>query len=177
MTTLDVSPRVNQHLRRLAARPAAVPYTLQLTLDSAVSWTSEARAWWRTACARAGTPATPLAAPTTAGALDWRAVTVSPDVLHLLRPVDLDIVYQRLDLPPGEHFDLVVATNVLIYYDTFEQALATANIAAMLAPGGILVSNDWLGDEGTCRCEPTASARCGSPIGLETGSGCGCINR
>ena len=60
--------------------------------------------------------------------------------------LDLDIVYQRLDLPPGERFDVVVATDVLIYYDIFEQALATANIAAMLAPEGVLLTNEWLGD-------------------------------
>ena len=38
--------------------------------------------------------------------------------------------------------DLVVATNILLYYDVFEQSLAVANIAAMLRPGGFLLSND-----------------------------------
>jgi len=39
-----------------------------------------------------------------------------------------------------------VATNVLFYYDVFEQALAAANVAAMLKPGGFLLSNDKLVD-------------------------------
>jgi len=30
---------------------------------------------------------------------------------------------------------------VLVYYDIFEQALAAANAAAMLRPGGLLVTN------------------------------------
>ena len=36
----------------------------------------------------------------------------------------------------------MVATNVLLYYDTFEQTLALASIAAMLRPGGVLLTND-----------------------------------
>ena len=34
-----------------------------------------------------------------------------------------------------------MATNVLFYYDVFEQALAAANVAAMLKPGGLFVTN------------------------------------
>jgi hypothetical protein len=30
---------------------------------------------------------------------------------------------------------------VLVYYDVFEQALAAANVAAMLRPGGVFVTN------------------------------------
>ena len=35
-----------------------------------------------------------------------------------------------------------VATNVLAYYDVFEQSLALANIARMLRPGGLFVTNN-----------------------------------
>ena len=38
-------------------------------------------------------------------------------------------------------FDLIVATNILVYYDAFDQALALANIAKMLAPGGFFITN------------------------------------
>jgi hypothetical protein len=37
---------------------------------------------------------------------------------------------------------LIVATNVLVYYTPLEQALAAANIAAMLRPDGIFLSNN-----------------------------------
>jgi chemotaxis methyl-accepting protein methylase len=38
-------------------------------------------------------------------------------------------------------FDLIVATNILVYYDAFEQSLALANIAKMLKPGGVFLTN------------------------------------
>ena len=147
VTTFDVSPRVNQHLQRLVAGAAAAPYDVQLALDDAVPWTPEARTWWRDAGRHVGTATDAVVPPPTSGALERRAVRVSADVLRLVTPVDLNIVCQRVDLAPDERFSLVVATNVLIYYDRFDQALATANIAAMLAPNGILLTNDWLGDD------------------------------
>jgi hypothetical protein len=48
---------------------------------------------------------------------------------------------QRL---PDRRFDLVVATNVFVYYDVLEQALAMANVEAMLRPGGFLLTNNAL---------------------------------
>ena len=40
--------------------------------------------------------------------------------------------------------ELAVATNVLLYYDAVEQALAAANIAYLLRPGGLLLTNTRL---------------------------------
>ena len=37
--------------------------------------------------------------------------------------------------------DLIVATNVLVYYSVFEQSLALSNVASMLRPGGLFLSN------------------------------------
>ena len=60
-------------------------------------------------------------------------------------PRDLNIVVERIpDLPPDERFDLVIATNVFVYYDTFAQTLALLNVASMLRPGGSLLSNQAL---------------------------------
>jgi SAM-dependent methyltransferase len=72
------------------------------------------------------------------------AVRVRPDVIALLRPAGLDIVTERLLLPDDRQFDLAIATNVLVYYGPFEQALALRNIAAMLRPGGVLLTNNAL---------------------------------
>ena len=55
---------------------------------------------------------------------------------------DLDIVTERLDLAADRLFDLILATNTLVYYDVFEQGLALANIARMLQPGGVFLSNN-----------------------------------
>jgi hypothetical protein len=52
----------------------------------------------------------------------------------------LIIVVQRLD----RRFDLMVATNIFVYYDVLDQVLALANVAAMLEPGGFLLSNNAL---------------------------------
>ncbi len=52
--------------------------------------------------------------------------------------LDVNIVTDRLD---GEAFDLVIATNVFIYYDVLEQALAMSNVEAMLKPGAFLLAN------------------------------------
>ena len=80
--------------------------------------------------------------PSPAGdAADVRAVRVGADVTLAIRPAELDIVVDRLALRDEERFDLVVATNVFVYYAPFEQALAAANIAAMLKAGGLLLSN------------------------------------
>ncbi len=87
-------------------------------------------------------PAEAVKPPAAAGPLDVRAVRVRPEVVAAVHPVDLNVVYQRLDLPPAERFDLVVATNILVYYDTFEQCLALANVARMTAVGGLFLSNN-----------------------------------
>jgi predicted TPR repeat methyltransferase len=54
---------------------------------------------------------------------------------------DLNIVVDRLRARDDDRFDVVVATNVLVYYDVFEQALAASNVAAMLRLGGVFVTN------------------------------------
>ena len=45
----------------------------------------------------------------------------------------------RLDEPP---FDLIIATNILPYFDDVELMLAMSNVAKMLAPGGVLLHNE-----------------------------------
>jgi chemotaxis methyl-accepting protein methylase len=77
--------------------------------------------------------------------VDLRAVRVRPDVVLSIEPHDLNVIVERLvPTQDDERFDLIVATNVLVYYSVFEQSLALANIAAMLRPGGVLLSNNVL---------------------------------
>jgi SAM-dependent methyltransferase len=71
-----------------------------------------------------------------------RAVRIRPEIVAALTAEDLDVVVQRRERPVNDDgFDLILATNVLVYYDRFEQALALANIAALLRPGGVFVTN------------------------------------
>jgi hypothetical protein len=76
--------------------------------------------------------------------LETRAVRIRPDVVLACDPVDLNIVLERMNLTQANRFDLVVGTNIFVYYDVFEQTLALENAGAMLKPGGLLLTNDRL---------------------------------
>ena len=146
VTTYDLSPRVNDHLAT-ALRSAAGgrAYTLQLPRDTGQPWEADLVAYWQGAGNWIGTTATPIAPPAGLANVRMRAVAVRPDVVRTIVPEDANIVLQRPDpLPDDRRFDLVIATNILIYYDVFEQSLALANISRMLAPGGLLLTNNPL---------------------------------
>jgi len=138
ITTLDVSPRVNAHLRAAVSR---AHYRLVFPWNTEAGWTDEAAAYWKRAGDHIGVASTVDTTPLLPG-VRARGVTVAPEVVRTIRPLEASIVSDRIDLPEGDRFDLVVATNVLLYYDTFEQALALDAVAAMLRPGGVLLTND-----------------------------------
>lgn len=145
VVTLDVNPFVNQHVKRLAERArAGQPCVLQLPRDSQADWSPDAIAYWEHFGEIMGSPARPLPVPASLGNVTLRAVSVRPRYAAQLVALDLDIVGQTLDPAPGAGFDLVVATNVLVYYDLFEQALAMASIAHMMNRGGIFLANHAL---------------------------------
>jgi hypothetical protein len=68
-----------------------------------------------------------------------KTVRVHPAAARALRAEALDVVTERLDEAP---FDLVIATNILPYFDDAELMLAMSNVAAMLAPGGVFLHNE-----------------------------------
>jgi len=53
---------------------------------------------------------------------------------------EMNILTERYDPSPG--YDLVVATNILVYFNQQELRLALANICSTLRPGGYLVHNE-----------------------------------
>jgi hypothetical protein len=141
VTTFDVSPRVNQHLRTAEVR-AHEGYVLHLPLGGVDRWTPALMRYWERVGSGIGANVQPLRAPASAGEVRVRAVRIRPDVVRRIIPRDLNIVTERLDTDGLEGpFDLVIATNVLAYYDTFEQSLAIANIGRMLKRGGALLTN------------------------------------
>jgi hypothetical protein len=145
VTTFDLSARVNDHLSRAAASARrGIAYTIQLPRDANAQWKPEAIDYWTKFGDRIGTPVTPVAAPEGLGELKTRAVRVRPAIVASITPEDTNIVLQRLEVPRGQGFDLLIATNILVYYDVFEQSLALANIERMLRPGGLLLSNNAL---------------------------------
>jgi hypothetical protein len=145
LTTFDVSQRVNDHLRRARRRAQlGQAYVLQLPRHSQKPWKPATSDYWRQFGDQIGTPVAPIRAPALAGSVETRAVQIRPAIVSMITPVDLDIVTQHLDLPPQEGFDLIIATNVFVYYDLFEQLLALANTQSMLRPAGFLLSNNSL---------------------------------
>ncbi len=143
--TFDLNPGVNAHVSKLAkdAR-AGRAYTVQLPRDTAANWDPAAVAYWEHFGEILGTQAKPLPVPQALGGVTLRAVAIAPRFASRITPLDLNIVAQRMDIEEGQGFDLVVATNILVYYDRFQQALAMASIARMMNPGGIFLANNAL---------------------------------
>ncbi len=142
VTTFDLSPRVNQHLdaARLRAK-AGQPYVLQLPLDlkdPAHDWSPDLVSYWRQLGDRIGVSVPALAPPRGSDGVQVRAISVRPAVVNAIQPRDVNIVLERTD---DEPFDLIIATNILVYYDAFEQALALTNVAHLLRPGGFFLTN------------------------------------
>ncbi len=145
VVTFDLSPRVNDHLRQARQRALqGEPYTIQLPRDLTTNWKPDAVAYWEQFGNQIGQPVPPAGVPLNITGVKLRAVRVRPNVVTRITAADLNVVLQRPVLASGETFDLVIATNILIYYETFEQSLALLNIEKMLRPGGFLLSNNAL---------------------------------
>jgi SAM-dependent methyltransferase len=144
VTAFDLSPRILQHLEAARTRASAGrPYTIVLPRNLDQSWSAPLVSYWRQVGSRIGDAGPPVLPPVNAGRPEVRSVLVRPAVVLSTAARDLNIVLQRPDpLPDAERFDLVIATNILLYYDVFEQSLAGINIAKMLRPGGLLLTND-----------------------------------
>ena len=144
VTAFDISQEVLEHLRRARERAKkGEKYVVQLPRES-WPWAPEAVQYWRSFGSEIGAPVAPIDPPPALTGLETRAVAVRPEVILSCKPADLNIVLEEFDRSAKGTFDLIIATNVLIYYDTFEQALALRNIASLLKPGGFFLTNDWL---------------------------------
>ncbi len=149
--TLDISSQVNLHIARARKNAAAGrPYTVQLPWNTARPMSPEFRAsfvdYWQKLGGGIGKAVPPIAVPSAVEGTQTRAVRIRPEIVKRITPLDVNIVFQRLEVPPQQAFDLVIGTSIFIYYEGFEQSLARASVAAMLRPGGFLLSNDKLPD-------------------------------
>jgi len=142
MSIFDISSRVIEHVQRARERARKnTGYVIQLPRDVARAWPPELVAYWRSLGDQVGAAVTPIQPPEIFN-IETRAVRIRPEVVLACEPVDLNIVLQRPNLAAADRFDLVVATNIFVYYDAFEQMLALENTGAMLKPGGLLLTND-----------------------------------
>lgn len=141
VTTFDLSERVNDHLRRAttSARRGA-GYTIQLAMDPQWQWKPDLVDYWSRFGDRIATPVSPAAA-TSGLEVKIRAIKVRASVVSIINAEDTNIVLQ---IPNESGFDLLIATNIFVYYDVFEQSLALVNVDKMLRAGGFLLSNNAL---------------------------------
>jgi hypothetical protein len=145
MSIFDISSPVIEHIQRARARAGkGMGYVIQLPRDVARPWPPELVSYWNSFGDRVGTAIAPVRPPEIFQGLETRAVLIRPDVVLACEPIDLDIVLERLNLAAADRFDLIVGTNIFVYYDAFEQTLALENAGAMLKPGGLLLTNDRL---------------------------------
>lgn len=89
----------------------------------------DARRWWESAGRHLG----PAIRGTRA-----KSIEVKPEWLGRVRAARMDLLTER----SAEQYDVIVATNVLLYFDNRQLGLALANLASMLRPGGVLIHNE-----------------------------------
>ena len=172
MSVFDISARVIDHIQRARERARRnIGYVIQLPHDVTRVWPPGLLAYWNSLGDRVGTAVAPIRPPEIfqglrgGQGLETRAVEVRPVVVLACDPVDLNIVLERMPLAPADGFDLIVGTNIFVYYDSFEQSLALENAGAMLKPGGLLLTNDRLPEVpgGSMRLAGTTVVRSGRP--------------
>jgi len=145
VSIFDISPPVIQHIQRARQRARkGTGYVIQLPRDIARPWPPELIDYWKSLGDQVGAAVPPITPPGIFHALETRAVTVRPEVILACDAMDLNIILERLNPAAADRFDLMVATNIFVYYDMFEQILALENAGAMLKPGGLLLTNDRL---------------------------------
>jgi hypothetical protein len=152
LDTLDLSDDVNVHVARIRNDAGkGRPYRVQLPWNTERPMSDDYRArfieYWRKFGDQIGKPVAPIPVPAAAASTQTRAIEARPDVVARVTPFDLNVVYQRLILPAARSYDLIIGTNIFLYCGAFEQSLARANVAAMLRPGGFLISNDKLPED------------------------------
>jgi hypothetical protein len=135
VTAFDLSPRILTHLDAARMRAqAGRPYQMVLPRNVDQAWSAPLTRYWQRMGDRVGAKGPAVMPPANAGRADVRSMLVRPNIVLSVAPHDLNVVLQRPD-PAAAPFDLVIATNILLYYDVFEQSLAGINIAKMLRPG------------------------------------------
>jgi len=155
----DINPRVVEHLRRARTDPPTLRMMSEIRESDRVTFTPEYREYFAGLGRAIGTVETPSPVGTSTQTAASRTIRIRPSAAAALHAARLDIVTERLGGPP---FDLVIATNILPYFDDASLMLAIANIAAMLGPGGVFLHNEprpLLGDVTTALGLPFEQSR------------------
>lgn len=133
----DINPRVVARLNVARQAPPLLRLVSGIAETDGVTFTPDYREYFAALGGAIGTTrGGSVGAPP--GHLS-KVVTVSTAAAAPLRGASLNVVTERL---AGAPFDLVVATNILPYFDPVELMLALSNIGSMVAPGGVFLHND-----------------------------------
>jgi hypothetical protein len=135
----DINPRVVAHIRRARATPPTLNLVSEIGDSDTVELATDFRNYFAALGRSIGAQGTSaVAVPAVKGHLR-QTIKTSAEAARALRGETLDIVTDRLR---EGGFDLIVATNILPYFDDGELILALSNIAGMLAPGGVFLHNE-----------------------------------
>jgi hypothetical protein len=134
----DINPRVVDHLKETHRQPPLLNLVSGIGETSTVHFAQDYLDYF----ARLGRSIgeiTDAPQPKQLAGHQSKVVRVRADAAQTLSAEALDIVTTRL---VGAQFDLIVATNILPYFDDTKLMLALSNIQAMLGPGGIFMHNE-----------------------------------
>jgi hypothetical protein len=133
----DINPRVVGHISRATANPPTLTLVSGIASSSTVHVTEDYRDYFAQ-LGRAVGDGSMQPAPNAPAHLS-KVVRVRPEIAQSLSAEELDIVTARLSVAP---FDLIIATNILPYFDDTQLILAISNVAGMLAPDGVFMHNE-----------------------------------
>jgi hypothetical protein len=135
----DINPRVVEHLRRARRAPPSLRLVTGLRETDTVTLSADYKEYFAR-LGRAIGEIDPAGLPSNSvpGHMA-KFVRVAPPIAATLDAAPLDIVTERLEAAP---FDLIIATNILPYFDDVELMLAMTNISRMLGPGGVFLHNE-----------------------------------
>jgi len=133
----DINPRVVDHLRRTAAHPPTLHIVSGVQEGNGVAFTSDYREYFDRLGGAIGDVRQDGITSAKTGRLA-RTIDIRPEIARVLHAEPLDVVTERLE----QTFDVIVATNILPYFDDTELMLALDNVAAMLSPGGVFLHNE-----------------------------------
>ncbi len=138
LAAADINPRVVDHLRRSRLAPPTLTLVSGIAESGTLTFSKEYREYVAGLGKAIGDEQS--GTPSAAGGGHLRkTIRISPEVARAVRAEMLDVVTERLTEAP---FDLILATNILPYFDDVRLTMAMANVAAMLAPGGAFVHNE-----------------------------------
>jgi hypothetical protein len=130
----DINPRVIDHLQRRRADRPMLQLVSGIEEAGAVTFSRDYRDYF----ASLGRAIGNVSGEQLKGRLK-KTLRVRDEAVRIVRAERLDVVTERLD---GPLFDLVVATNILPYFDDVQVMLAMSNVAGMIAPGGTFLHNE-----------------------------------